>query len=149
MAAGVAVVLCDFSGVGPMVTSQNFAALQQLNFGFQALQNPLDPMVIAQEIDRYDPEDAARVRDLTRSRHGLDEMVKKLVAFYQRAIASNSLIKQTDPKISYVGRTKEKIILNLLRFHCSTTGKNTRRFFRRIPGMKYAKKTYWRLVLGL
>jgi len=41
MAVGAAVILCDFSGVGPMVTSTVFDGLRPLNFGFEALRDPL------------------------------------------------------------------------------------------------------------
>ena len=43
MAVGNAVVLCDFAGVGPMVSPENFAQLLPMNFGFQALTQPLTP----------------------------------------------------------------------------------------------------------
>src|SRR5207253_87507 len=33
MAVGNAVVLCDYTGAGPMVTSENFDALRVMNFG--------------------------------------------------------------------------------------------------------------------
>jgi len=37
MAVGAAVVLCDFGGVGPMVTGENFDRLRCMNFGQGAL----------------------------------------------------------------------------------------------------------------
>jgi hypothetical protein len=87
MAVGTAVVLCDFSGVGPMVTSAEFDALRLLNFGFEALRDPLRPEPLLREIARYDAADAARVRDRLRSDAGLVMAVEGLVAIYHDAIA--------------------------------------------------------------
>ena len=87
MAVGSAVILCDSSGVGPMVTSARFDELRPLNFGFEALCDPLEPEILLREIARYDPDDAARVQDLVRSRAGLVPAVERLVAIYDEVIA--------------------------------------------------------------
>jgi Glycosyltransferase Family 4 len=87
MAVGTAVILCDFSGVGPMVTSAEFDRLRPLNFGFEAMRGPLRPGPLLREIARYDAADAARVRDLLRSRAGLVTAVDGLVAIYREQIA--------------------------------------------------------------
>jgi Glycosyltransferase Family 4 len=87
MAVGTAVILCDYSGAGPMVTSKRFDELRPLNFGFEALRDPLRPEPLLREIERYDAEDAARVRDLIRARAGLVSAVENLVCLYHEAIA--------------------------------------------------------------
>jgi hypothetical protein len=87
MAVGTAVILCDFSGVGPMVTSAEFEGLRPLNFGFEALRDPLRPEPLLREIARYNAADAARVRDLLRSRASLVTAVEGLVAIYREVIA--------------------------------------------------------------
>jgi hypothetical protein len=89
MAVGTAVILCDSSGVGPMVTSARFGELRPLNFGFETLHDPLRRGPLLREIARYDPEDAARVRDLLRSRAGLVAAVEGLVAIYQEVITEH------------------------------------------------------------
>jgi glycosyltransferase involved in cell wall biosynthesis len=86
MAVGTAVVLCDFTGLGPMVTAGEFHRLRPLNFGFKALQEPLHPQNIIRQIRRYDAQNAARVRDLLRSIAGLDRAAKELVDVYQQII---------------------------------------------------------------
>jgi hypothetical protein len=86
MAVGTAVVLCDFTGVGPMVTSAEFDYLRQLNFGFKALQEPLYPENIVRQIARYDAYDARRVSDVLRSSAGLEQAVQKLIAMYREVI---------------------------------------------------------------
>src|SRR5215813_2294143 len=67
MAVGNAVVLCDFKGLGPMVSINNFDSLRPMNFGSRLLVNPLRPELIREEIERYDPNDAARVCQRVRS----------------------------------------------------------------------------------
>lgn len=86
MATGAAVILCDFSGVGPMVTSKEFDSLRLMNFGFQALTKPLDARTLLTEIARYDPEDAIRVRDRIRSEANLEGAGKNLISLYQSVI---------------------------------------------------------------
>jgi len=90
MAVGAAVVLCDFGGVGPMVTSQNFDALRPLNFGFESLRDPLQPEPLLRELARYDPDDAALVRDRLRADAGLDRTVATLVDVYRAVIAEQA-----------------------------------------------------------
>jgi hypothetical protein len=87
MAVGAAVVLCDFSGVGPLVTSAGFDRLRPLNFGFAALTEPLAPEPLLREIARYDAADAARVRDRLRASATLEALVERLLAIYQEIIA--------------------------------------------------------------
>jgi len=61
MAVGLAVVLCDEMGLGPMVTAGEVANLRTWNFGMRVLRDPHDPDAILKRIARYDPADAAEV----------------------------------------------------------------------------------------
>jgi hypothetical protein len=98
MATGTAVILCDFSGVGPMVTSREFDTLRLMNFGFETLTKPFDPWNILNEISRYDPEDATKVRDRIRSEANLEAAVKNLITLYE------SVIKNYQDSISTGGK---------------------------------------------
>jgi hypothetical protein len=86
MACGAAVVLCDYRGVGAMVTSRAFDHLRKLNFGHRALCNPIHPDVILSELDRYDSEDAAEVTRLVRSRASLSDMIDELIRLYREVL---------------------------------------------------------------
>jgi hypothetical protein len=86
MAVGTAVILCDFAGAGSMVTVSQLPALRPLNFGFEALCNPLTPEVLLREIQRYDRDEAARVRDAVRSMASLPLAARSLVDIYQGAM---------------------------------------------------------------
>jgi hypothetical protein len=85
MAVGAAVILCDASGVGPLVTSANVDDLRRMNFGLRALTGPLARDVIVREIARYDGADAARVRDRVRAFADQEDAVDQLVAVYEDA----------------------------------------------------------------
>lgn len=86
MAVGCAVILCDFGGVGPMVTTSNFDSLRPLNFGFQALTEPHTAENLLRQIDLYDPADAENVSKHLRTCAGLNHAVEELVNIYQQII---------------------------------------------------------------
>ncbi|HEX3556492.1 MAG TPA: glycosyltransferase [Thermoanaerobaculia bacterium] len=89
MAVGAAVVLCDQSGAGPMVTTESFDRLRPLNFGIRTLREPVAPDVLAREIGRYDPADAAEVSRRVRAEAGLEAPVDRLAALYAEVIAEH------------------------------------------------------------
>ena len=86
MAVGAAVVLCDFRGVGPMVTAGELDRLRRLNFGHRTLRSEIDAEVIAAEIARYDAGDAAEVSRRMRAVAGFDLMLSELEALYAEVL---------------------------------------------------------------
>ena len=114
MAVGNAVVLCDYAGVGPMVTAAQFDWLRDRNFGFEALREPLAAAPILREIARYDPDEAARVRDLIRARAGLEETVERLVAIYREVLAEHrSDVPSRGSQRVDEGSWRERLVLRL------------------------------------
>jgi hypothetical protein len=89
MAVGSAVVLCDFSGLGGMVTCANFAELRKLNFGAGTLVGALDSELIAGEINKYDAQEATRVSELARKEACLTSAAVDWLDLYNEAIAEN------------------------------------------------------------
>ncbi|HYX22585.1 MAG TPA: hypothetical protein VFC23_00415, partial [Thermoanaerobaculia bacterium] len=89
MAVGAAVVLCDQSGMGPMVTAESFDRLRPLNFGIRTLREPVTPDGLTREIRRYDPADAAEVSRRLRTQAGLDGAVDQLAALYAEVVAEH------------------------------------------------------------
>lgn len=89
MAVGAAVVLCDQAGAGPLVTSADFDALRRLNFGIRALQRPVTPDVLAEQIGRYDPADAAEVSRRIRATAGIEAAVDRMLALYQDVLTEH------------------------------------------------------------
>ena len=86
MAVGCAVVLCDFTGVGSMVTPENFAHFRRNNFGARVLDRDLVSDTLVDEIRRYDPDRAAQVCELAREELALPRAVDQLETVYQRLI---------------------------------------------------------------
>ena len=83
MATGCAVIVCDTSGLGTMVTSANVRELRRWNFGFRVLDRPLSPELIMEEIRRYDSRDAAQVSSYIREDAGLDNAVERYLGLYR------------------------------------------------------------------
>lgn len=94
IATGTAVILCDAVGAGPMVTPGDLDRLRSLNFGFRTLTQPLDPVVIAHEIGRYDPAVAAEASRRIREIAGMDEAIDEIIGIYRNAVSDYSPGKQ-------------------------------------------------------
>jgi hypothetical protein len=87
MAVGAAVVLCDFQGLGPLVSADNVAVLRPWNFGMRLLTEPLQPARIAERMAAYDPADAAAVRDYIRRDASLDAALDRYQALHREVLA--------------------------------------------------------------
>jgi hypothetical protein len=89
MAVGLAVVLCDEAGTGPLVTSRELDRLRPLNFGIRTLRNPVTPDVLASQIARYDPADAAEVSRRIRATAGIEAAVDRMIEIYEGVLATH------------------------------------------------------------
>ena len=98
LAVGAAVVLCDTSGVGPMVTTDGFDHLRQYNFGIRTLRNKFHTDVLAREIARYDATDAAAVSQRIRDTASLEKTTDEIIALYREVLAKHA------------GNTKEDVL---------------------------------------
>jgi hypothetical protein len=149
MAVGTAVILCDFTGLGPMVTSAEFDRLRLLNFGFQALEKPFHPESILLEICRYDQQDAVKVRDQLRSSAGLDQAVKELVDLYQEVIEEQNRAS-LHPVRNMAGRYSLAFLLDVLRLKVFTTRDLLRQHYgnilHRLPGIGLIRRVVARVL---
>jgi len=87
LATGTAVVLCDRTGVGPMVTAAEMDHLRRLNFGVRALQESVNADVLEREIARYDPADAAAVSRRIRADAGRDGAIEQIISLYDEVVS--------------------------------------------------------------
>jgi UDP-3-O-[3-hydroxymyristoyl] glucosamine N-acyltransferase len=87
LASGCAVILHDWQGLGPMVSSEHVQELRKWNFGMRCLQKRLTADDVRREIARYDPADAARVTEFIRADASLDRAVADYVSLYQEVLA--------------------------------------------------------------
>ena len=97
LAVGAAVVLCDYRGLGQMVTGADLDALRRLNLGYRTLRHPLVPDLIVREIERYDARDAAEVSRRVREEAGLEAALDRLVALYEEVIGEHRREGPADP----------------------------------------------------
>ena len=86
LAVGNAVVVCDSGGAGALVTSENFEHLRSMTFGGSVLANPLKPEFIAEEVARYDAQDAAAVCGRVRAEAGLTLAIGRWVSLYAQVM---------------------------------------------------------------
>lgn len=89
LAVGTAVIVCDTWGLGPLVMTAELASLRRANFGRRLLQRPLRTDVIAQELARYDANDAAEVSRQIRATASVEQTVDRLVQCYDEVIHEN------------------------------------------------------------
>lgn len=85
-AVGAAVILCDRSGLGQMVTAEDLERLRRFNFGVRLLRRKVTVEAVVREIGRYDAEDAGEVNRLIRQQLDMDAAVDRLVGLYQRVL---------------------------------------------------------------
>jgi hypothetical protein len=98
LAVGTAVVLCDFSGLGGMVTAGELDALRELNLGVRTLRRPLSPELLLAEIARYDAADTAEVSRRVRATAGLDTALDRLLSLYHEVIEEFARVGPPDPE---------------------------------------------------
>jgi hypothetical protein len=89
LAVGAAVIVCDFDGVGPLVSTANVDELRALNFGYRAQTEPHEVEAVLRQIDRFNPDDALAVSARIRATAGLDLAVDAIERAYRQAIAAN------------------------------------------------------------
>lgn len=87
LAVGCAVVVCDFRGVGGLVTPVDFTRMRRLNFGMRLLVEPVSAEVIAREIGRYDPAACTEVSAAARRDASLEGQVAQFVRLYHDVLA--------------------------------------------------------------
>jgi len=94
--AGAAVIAADRRGVAGMVTTRNMRVLRKGNFGSLALIRPVTSEIIAQELDKYDPGDAAEVTRWLREDADLEDATDHIEALYEGALAAGFPQRWTD-----------------------------------------------------
>lgn len=97
LAVGTAVVLCHLVA-GPMVTTAELAQLQAHNFGYRAVGKPVRADFLAQEIARYDPQDAALVSRHIRASADSDRIVDTIVGLYHDVLGEHRIIGMAESR---------------------------------------------------
>jgi hypothetical protein len=87
LAVGAAVIVCDAQGLAGLVTTSSLEAMRQLNFGARTLRRTITADHVGEEIDRYDPADAAAACDMIRASADIDLLVDQYVDLYDELCA--------------------------------------------------------------
>jgi hypothetical protein len=83
MAVGTAVVLCDATGLGPLVSMGEVDHLRRWNFGMRLLSEPLEPAGIVRQVERYDPTDARAVSTYIRQHASTSGSIDQYLRLYR------------------------------------------------------------------
>ena len=86
IATGAATIVADATGVGEMVSSENYAFSQINNFGRRLLRNPYSIESIRHAIDQYNAVDAWAVVGQHREQNSISAMVQSLVETYDQML---------------------------------------------------------------
>lgn len=86
MATGSAVILCDCSGLGPMVTTNEIEILRSWNFGMRCLKQSIKEENIIRQINRYNSDDATIVSNYMRQKATLSNMAEEYLNLYNEAL---------------------------------------------------------------
>ena len=86
MAAGAAVVVCDYRGLAGMVSTAVFDRWRADNFGRRLLSGAITPAAVRRELSAYDAADAAEVTRRVRQECSLERQVDQLERVYGEAM---------------------------------------------------------------
>jgi hypothetical protein len=111
LAVGAAVVLCDASGSGPLVNSQELERLRRLNFGIRTLQGALTAEAIEREIARYNARDAREVSRVIRADAGSELAIARIVELYEEVAAEYG--RDGTPDLEAEGRAAARYLRQL------------------------------------
>lgn len=99
MAVGCAVVLANEGmGMGEMVQSAQLPHLRLWNFGRRLLRTPISSAAMGVQIDRYDPLDAAHVRDIIRADAALETTVDAFAALVRATLEQGAFAPPPAPE---------------------------------------------------
>ncbi|HEY4254454.1 MAG TPA: glycosyltransferase [Roseomonas sp.] len=94
LACGCAVIVCDETGLGGLVTTANFAALRRDNFALRALTRPLADATVLAEIAAYDAGEAARVAAMARRDASLEAQIDRVETIYRDIIRTHGPVSR-------------------------------------------------------
>lgn len=82
MACGCAVIICDYPGLGEMVTPENFDYARKYNFGFKNMSRPHNVDLITNEIKKYNADNIKIVSDKIRIENDFKKSLDEIINLY-------------------------------------------------------------------
>lgn len=95
IACGCACILCDYEGIGPLITTENIPALQELNFGRIFLQQQVTRGAVVEQIACYNPHNAIQVQQFVHENLNLAKVVSRYEEIYYKVLEENLLLPRT------------------------------------------------------
>jgi hypothetical protein len=86
MATGAAVIVCDYRGLGGMVTSSNMMHFRDFNFGMKLMTNAPTKNNLIIEINKYNPSETIKVSEYIIKESDFFIVVTRLESIYSRVI---------------------------------------------------------------
>ncbi len=90
MAAGAALIVCDFRGLGGMVVPENFEYYRENNFGMNTMVHKIESNRLADEISKYSVENIKKVSSRIRAEADFQLYVDRLLKNYEKVIRKYS-----------------------------------------------------------
>lgn len=136
LSTGAAVITCDFSGLGDMVTQSNIREIIKYNFGMKSLTKPITVDLIIEEIKKFNRDQNKLNAILIREEASLDRVINSLMDLYKNTIKLyNEGQRGQAPDMS----SEERRALNLKIYF----------FMGQNPVLKYIQKgwllAYWKI----
>jgi len=88
-----ALIVCDFNGLGGMVTPENVEHFKNFNFGMKLMKMPIKKELIIAEIIKYNVSDIQFVSNYIRSNANFYDIVSEIESMYHKSILEFSLKK--------------------------------------------------------
>ena len=121
IATGAAVILCDKTGLGQLVTTDNIDQCRRFNFGMKLLTKPITKDKLIVEINKYNSDESQKVTDKLRNDATLESAMIKIIKLYHEIIdndidSNNRILDEKDQRLisDYLG-LKEVIINSKIR----------------------------------
>lgn len=88
LATGAALIVCDFRGLGGMVTPENYQYFRENNFGMATMTRAHDVHLIIEEIAKYDATQVRMVSDRIRKEADFNRYVDQMIRLYKQVVRS-------------------------------------------------------------
>jgi hypothetical protein len=101
MATGAAVIVCDYRGLGAMVTSSNMKHFRDFNFGMKLMTNSPTKKNLIKEINKYNSSETIKVSEYIIKESDFHSVVTSLESIYSKVILDFKNKKRGDYNSSF------------------------------------------------